>query len=137
VILGGGLLGFLSLLLMAYCILDLATSSRQAVRGLPKPLWFPVLLVPLFGAAFWFLLGRPRAGSPRAMPKVLPDVEKDRAPDDDEAFLRDLRRRAEEQRREAEMQRRRDEEQQRRWAEEQKRRRAEGRPGRDEGDRPS
>jgi hypothetical protein len=110
VILGGGLLGFLSLLLMAYCILDLATSSRQAVRGLPKPLWFPVLLVPLFGAVLWFLLGRPRPGSPRAVPRVLPEPGRaPRAPDDDEAFLRDLRRRAQEQRRQAEEERRRGE----------------------------
>jgi hypothetical protein len=110
VVVGGGLLGFLSLLLMAYCVLDLVTSPAKDVRGLPKPLWVPVLLVPLFGAAFWFLLGRPRPGTARSMPKVLPDAPgPGTAPDDDEAFLRDLRRRTQEQRRRADEQRRRDE----------------------------
>jgi hypothetical protein len=105
VLVGGGLLGVVSLLLIAYCVLDVATTRGTDVRGLPKPLWFVVLLVPLFGALFWFLFGRPRGGASRV--QVLPDpAAPARAPDDDEAFLRELRRRAEEQRRKAERERR-------------------------------
>ena len=101
--------GVLSLLLLVYCVLDVATSRASDVRTLPKPLWFAVLLLPVVGPAAWWLAGRPKPGSPRAVPRVLPDAAPDRAPDDDEAFLRSLRQRAEEQRRKAEEQRRRDE----------------------------
>ena len=100
--------GVLSLLLLVYCVLDIATSRPSNVRTLPKPLWFAVVLLPLFGPAAWFLAGRPKPGSPRAVPRVLPPEASGptRAPDDDEAFLRQLRQRAEEQRRRAEEQRR-------------------------------
>jgi hypothetical protein len=110
VLVGGGVVGVLSLLVLAYCVLDVATSRRSDVRGLPKPLWFVVLFLPVVGPALWFLAGRPKPGSGRAVPKVLPDAAPPAStPDDDEEFLRQLRRRAEEQRRQAEMQRRRDE----------------------------
>jgi hypothetical protein len=120
----GGVVGVLSLLVTVYCVLDLATTRSQDVRGLPKPLWFPVLLLPVIGPVLYLVLGRSRPGSQRTLPKVLPEAGwSGGAPDDDEAFLRELRRRAEEQRRRAEEQRRRAEEQ-RRAAE------------RDDGDRP-
>ena len=107
----GGVLGILSLLAFAYCLLDLATSRRADVRTLPKPMWFVVLLVPVLGPAAWYLAGRPAAGSGRARPRVLPDsAPQASSPDDDEEFLRELRRRAEQQRRPAEEQRRRDDE---------------------------
>lgn len=107
----GGVLAVLSLLAFAYCLLDLATSRREDVRALPKPAWFVVLLVPVFGPAAWYLAGRPAAGSSRTGPKVLPQAAPPAStPDDDEEFLRELRRRTEQQRRRAEEQRRRDEE---------------------------
>ena len=110
-LLGGGVAGVLSLLLLVYCVLDVATSRAADVRTLPKPVWFAVLLLPVFGPVAWFLAGRPKPGSPRAVPRVLPPADNGpaKAPDDDEAFLRQLRQRAEEQRRRAEEQRRRDE----------------------------
>lgn len=98
---GGGVLGVLSLVALAYCVLDLATTRSSDVRGLPKPLWFVVLLLPLLGPLAWFRLGRPRGAARRSGPRVLPSSERSSAPDDDEAFLRELRRRAEEQRRRA------------------------------------
>lgn len=103
--------GVLSLLLLVYCVLDVATSRAADVRTLPKPLWFAVLLLPVLGPVAWFLAGRPTSGSRRAVPRVLPPEGRgtSRAPDDDEAFLRQLRQRAEEQRRKAEEQRRADE----------------------------
>ena len=101
VVLGGGVLGLVTLALVVYCLFDIATSRSSDVRLLPKPVWFPVvLLLPLAGSVLWLALGRPEAGSGRAVPSVLP--ERGRAPstpDDDEAFLRQLRERAEEQRR--------------------------------------
>lgn len=107
----GGVLAVLSLLALAYCLLDLATSRREDVRTLPKPVWFVVLLVPVFGPAAWYLAGRPSAGAGRSGPKVLPDAAPQAStPDDDEEFLRELRRRAERQRRQAEEQRKRDDE---------------------------
>lgn len=103
-------LGLVSLFLMAYAVLDAATSRRPDVRALPKPLWIAVIvLLPVVGAVLWLLAGRPRAGSPRSIPRVLPPADAPTSsPDDDEVFLRDLRRRAEEQRRRAEEERRAD-----------------------------
>ncbi|MFP5219542.1 MAG: PLD nuclease N-terminal domain-containing protein [Actinomycetes bacterium] len=104
----GVALGLLSLFLMAYAALDAATARPQDVRALPKPLWLVVIvLLPVAGAVLWFVAGRPKPGSPRAVPRVLPPTgAPTSAPDDDEAFLRDLRRRAAEQRRRAEEERR-------------------------------
>lgn len=97
-----GVLGVLSLLALAYCVLDVATSSRADVRGLPKPLWFLVLLLPLVGPVLWWVFGRPAPGSGRARPTVLPGVPPPSSnPDDDAEFLRELRRRADRQRRES------------------------------------
>jgi hypothetical protein len=93
--------GLLILALLVYCVLDIATTPREAVRTLPKPLWFLVVLPPVFGPAAWFLAGRPARGAAgQAQPR--PKPQPPRAPDDDEDFLRELRRRAEEQRRRAE-----------------------------------
>ncbi len=98
-----------SLVLLVYCVVDLVTTPSAVVRTLPKPLWFAVILLPVFGPAAWLLAGRPQPGAGRSVPKLLPDAApQSRTPDDDEEFLRQLRRRAEEQRREAEMQRRRE-----------------------------
>jgi hypothetical protein len=94
--------GLVILVLLVYCVLDILTTPREAVRTLPKPLWLLVALAPVFGPVAWFLAGRPERGSttrqplgrsPRSEPVPPP------APDDDEEFLRQLRKRAEEQRR--------------------------------------
>lgn len=84
--------------LLVYCVLDLATTPAAEVRTLPKPLWFVVLWAPVLGQVAWFLAGRPRRGSGRTRPRSTPERA---APDDDEDFLRDLRRRTDEQRRRA------------------------------------
>ena len=86
-----------ALVLLVYCVVDVVTSPAAAVRTLPKPLWLLVVLPPLFGPAAWFLAGRPRRGAARVHERA-PERS---APDDDEDFLRELRRRAEEQRRQA------------------------------------
>ena len=95
-----GVLGLVSLVLLVYSALDLATTPASAVRTLPKPVWFLVLLPPLFGPAAWLLAGRPERGTPRTALRPQPKASPG-APDDDDEFLRNLRRRAEEQRRRA------------------------------------
>lgn len=92
--------GLISLALLVYCVLDILTTPRGAVRSLPKPLWLLLVLPPLVGPALWFLAGRPPRGTDR-QPLRRPPAPERRAPDDDEQFLRELRRRAEEQRRRA------------------------------------
>lgn len=78
-----------SLGLFVYALVDLVTAPRADVRTLPKVLWLVVLFVPLLGGAAWLLLGRPRQRRPEASaPPARPA-----APDDDEDFLRELRRR--------------------------------------------
>ena len=77
--------------LFAYAVVDLVSTPAPAVRTLPKPLWFVVVLPPLFGPLAWLLFGRarrPRGEAPSAPPG------RPVAPDDDEDFLRDLRRRS-------------------------------------------
>jgi len=69
--------------LTVYCLFDVGAADRRAVRNLPKPAWFVVVLVPLLGPAAWFLAGRAprrRPGPQRPPPRVL-------GPDDDPDFL--------------------------------------------------
>ncbi len=94
------MLGLLGLALLVYCLLDVVTTPRHSARGLPKPLWVVVVLLPLVGPLAWFLFGRPPRGTDRQSLRPRPRVEPG-APDDDEDFLRELRRRADEQRRRA------------------------------------
>ena len=84
-----------ALVLLVYCVLDLLRTPAAQVRTLPKLLWFVVVLAPVFGPAAWLLAGRPNGKGPqRAAPTR-------GAPDDDDDFMRELRRRAEDQRRRA------------------------------------
>jgi hypothetical protein len=103
------------LCLWVFALLDVLTSDETAVRNLPKWGWF---LVVLFlgeigiGPLLWFVAGRPTTarrpgGLPyKGNPGRFPEYERPgravaSSPDDDEAFLRGLRERAEEQRRKA------------------------------------
>ena len=84
--------GLVTLVLLVYALVDLTRTPGAQVRTLPKPLWYVVLLLlPLVGSLGWLLLGRPRRGdtAEAASPPVRPI-----APDDDEDFLRELRRRS-------------------------------------------
>ena len=85
------LYALISLGLFSYAIVDLVTTPSSAVRTLPKPLWFLVVLPPLFGPLAWLLFGRPRRRRGEAPPAP---PARPVAPDDDEDFLRDLRRRS-------------------------------------------
>lgn len=55
---------FVIVAVMIYAIVDVAVTPASKVRGLPKPLWFVVVvLVPLVGAILWFIVGKGRRGS--------------------------------------------------------------------------
>ena len=77
--------------LFSYAVADIVKTPASAVRTLPKWLWFVVVLPPLFGPLAWLAFGRPRKvrGDAPAAPPL-----RQIAPDDDEEFLRDLRRRS-------------------------------------------
>ena len=103
-------------LLWLYCLFDAIGSDGSRVRNLPKVAWvFIILLFLDIGALAWLVAGRPRrdrsALHPGGRNGVPPEYDRPgRAvasnPDDDAAFLEQLKRRAEEQRRKAEEQER-------------------------------
>jgi hypothetical protein len=107
----GGVL--LELILLVYCVLNVITTPEDQVRNLPKLLWlFLVIFLPLVGGIAWLVAGRPVGGTrPGGLPYKgntgrFPEYERPgrataNSPDDDEAFLRGLRERAEEQRKRA------------------------------------
>ena len=112
---GGGVLALVEIVLLVSCVLNIVTTPEGDVRNLPKLLWLVLVVVlPLVGGIAWLVAGRPQ-GPARSVPyKGNPGVppahgRPGRAaavhPDDDEAFLRGLRERAEQQRRAAEQQR--------------------------------
>ena len=107
---GGALL---ELILLVYCVLDIVTTPETQVRNLPKLLWLVLVIVlPIVGGIAWLVAGRPQGGTrPGGLPYKgntgrFPEYDRPgraaaQNPDDDEAFLRGLRERAEEQRRRA------------------------------------
>lgn len=112
---GGGALFVVELCLVVYCVLSIITTPDEQVRNLPKLLWLVlVLLFPIVGGVAWLVAGRPQ-GPARSLPYkgnrgIPPEYDRPGrataySPDDDEAFLRSLRERAEQQRRAAEEQR--------------------------------
>ena len=80
----------ISLGLLVYAVVDLVSTPAPQVRTLPKWLWAVVVLPPVVGPVSWLLFGRARAtpAAPTAPPS------RPLAPDDDEDFLRELRRRS-------------------------------------------
>ncbi len=77
---------FVALALDVFAIVDIALIEERRVRALNKALWIIiVLLLPIIGAVLWFLVGRERRGDRGGEPRVT-------APDDDPAFLRNIRR---------------------------------------------
>jgi hypothetical protein len=111
VLYGGALAAVAELCLLVYCVLDVLRTPTARVRSLPKPAWLLLCFVPpVIGPVCWLLFGRPNYPAPSSLPykgnSGFPEYDRPgRAtaanPDDDEAFLRGLRERAEEQRRRA------------------------------------
>lgn len=97
------------LILWVYCVVDVITSREDSVRNLGKGLWvIIVLFFPLVGSIAWLVAGRPLEDRPMTRTEgAAPDFpEYERRgrfaagdPEKDEAFLRQVRARAEEQRR--------------------------------------
>jgi hypothetical protein len=111
-----GALGLVLLCVWVYALLDVLTSDETRIRNLPKWGWFVIVLIlgeVAIGPLLWFIAGRPqgRATRPGGLPYKgntgrFPEYERPgravaQNPDDDEAFLRGLRDRADEQRRRA------------------------------------
>lgn len=109
-----GAVSLVLLLLWVFCLIDVITTDESLCRNLPKTWWVLVVLL-LFdiGAVLWLVAGRPRPGSSpgRGLPyrgntgqSAFPEYDRPgrfaaTSPEDDEAFLRQVRERAEEQRR--------------------------------------
>ena len=75
------------ILLMIYCVVEVAQAPRFAVRRMPRWAWATVVIcLPLAGAVCWLLLGRPTAESRGKLRRNLRPT----APDDDVDFLRGL-----------------------------------------------
>jgi hypothetical protein len=110
-----GVLGFLLFALWLFCLFDVITTDESLVRNLQKTWWILIVLV-LFdvGAVLWLVAGRPvpargsglpyRGNTGRPHDVRYPEYDRPGRfaatnPDDDEEFLRQVRERAEEQRR--------------------------------------
>lgn len=117
----GGLgLGVILTALWVYCLLEVIMTDEHRVRNLPKLTWVVIVLFTFeVGAVAWLVAGRPQS-SPRGRPQqgaarnrrdnTYPEYDRPGRfaatnPDDDEAFLRQVRERAEAQRQEAKRQR--------------------------------
>lgn len=94
--------------LWIFCLIDVITTDESVMRNLGKTMWLVlVLFLPAVGSIAWLIAGRPQAA--KSLPykgntgPAFPEYDRPgRAvatnPEDDEAFLRGLRERAEEQR---------------------------------------
>jgi hypothetical protein len=112
-----GLVGLVTFALWVFCLVEAISTPDVRMRNLPKVAWvLIVLLFPLVGSIAWLVAGRPesRPRGPSAHDRSVPDFpEYDRPgraaavdPEKDEEFLRQIRARAEEQRKRYEQSRR-------------------------------
>jgi hypothetical protein len=113
------LLGVVSFGLWVFCLVDVIGTPSARVRNLPKVAWvLLILFFPLVGSVAWLVAGRPERASaaPSAYERPVPEFpEYDRPgraaaldPEKDAEFLRQLRERAEAQRRRYDEQRKRE-----------------------------
>jgi hypothetical protein len=66
-----------------YTLIDCIRTDDSRARGLPKIVWiFVVIALPLIGSVLWFTIGKERNARPGERP-----VQRQKAPDDDPAFL--------------------------------------------------
>lgn len=80
------LLAVAILAVIVYGLVDVIRTDSRLTRGISKPAWIVVMIVlPVIGAAIWFIFGRPRGSrSPQQ------SFRHPTAPDDDPEFLRAL-----------------------------------------------
>jgi phospholipase D-like protein len=111
-----GALGLILLGLWIFCLIDVITTDQSQMRNLPKMAWvLIVLLLADIGSILWLVAGREwqttgQSRANRGAGGAFPEYDRPgRAvpanPDDDEQFLRNVRERAEQQRRRYEAQR--------------------------------
>ena len=116
-----GLFGIVVFALWVFCLVDAIGAPSDRIRNLPKVAWILlILLFPLIGSIAWLVAGRPEsAGARRAEhERAQPDFpEYDRPgraaavdPEKDAEFLRQIRERAEAQRKAYEEQKKRERE---------------------------
>ena len=107
-ILFDGAFGVVMLAVWLFCIIDVITTDQSRIRNLPKITWlFIVILIPDIGSIIWLVAGHtwePRQAPLTRQQSRYPEYDRPGRhiaanPDDDEAFLRQVRARAEEQRR--------------------------------------
>jgi hypothetical protein len=102
-----GAFGVVMLALWLSCIVDVITTDQSRIRNLPKLTWLLIVVaLPDIGSIIWLVAGHtwePRAAEPTRLQRRYPEYDRPGRhipanPDDDEAFLRQVRQRAEEQR---------------------------------------
>lgn len=101
--------GLMVMALWVFCLVEAISSPEDRIRNLPKIAWILIVLFfPFAGSVAWLVAGRPQPGAGRpAHERAVPDFpEYDRRgrspvtrPGDDQEFLRNVRERAEAQRR--------------------------------------
>lgn len=75
---------FAAIVLDIFAVIDIVLIDKNRVRAFPKPVWILIVVaVPLVGAILWFVVGRQWG---------VRSQQQTTAPDDDPAFLRNLRR---------------------------------------------
>ncbi|WP_104173311.1 PLDc N-terminal domain-containing protein [Arthrobacter sp. Y81] len=74
------------LAIFVYGLVDVIRTDKNLTRGISKTAWIVVMVVlPVVGAALWFIIGRPRGSRPAPQ-----SYSHTVAPDDDPDFLRNL-----------------------------------------------
>lgn len=79
--------------LAIYSFFDVLKTPDLRIKSGPKAMWMVLALVPVIGAALWFLLGRPASESDAHPPPRVIGLRRGStpvAPDDDVSFLRHL-----------------------------------------------
>ena len=110
--------GIATFALWVFCLVDAIGSRSDRVRNLPKVAWIILILIfPFIGSIAWLVVGRPASTDtrPSAYERSQPDFpEYDRPgraaavdPEQDAEFLRQIRERAEAQRKQYDEQKRR------------------------------
>jgi hypothetical protein len=93
----------LDLVLLVFCLIDCILADQARVRNLPKWGWVVLMVViPIIGCIAWLVAGRPlrqvrsapspQAASPNSPTWERPPYLRPTAPDDDPAFIAQLKR---------------------------------------------
>jgi len=79
-------LGVAAVIFTIYAVADCAFFDRMRIRGVGRGWWIAIIIfLPVIGALLWFIVGRGRRDS------IVSRGGRTVAPDDDAAFLRQLR----------------------------------------------